>query len=143
MRCADTVLTREEQMKADAADLKLSEKTVKALPKPDAGFEVTYFAGHILQGFTAPAGFGVRVTAAGARSFVLDYRAGRKQRRYTLGAYPDWTVIKALKHAKALRQEVDLGRDPQDDKEAARAPVGKTIGDVLDDYIKERAEGRL
>ena len=53
---------------------KLSEETVKRLPVPDKGNRVTYFAGATIQGAKAPRGFGVRVTAAGARAFVLNYR---------------------------------------------------------------------
>ena len=52
---------------------KLSEETVKRLPVPPKGNRVSYFAGAIIQGAKAPRGFGVRVTAAGARSFVLNY----------------------------------------------------------------------
>jgi hypothetical protein len=36
-------------------------------------------------------GFGCRITAAGALSFILNYltRAGR-ERRYTIGEFPSW-----------------------------------------------------
>jgi integrase len=122
---------------------KLSEETVKGLPAPAAGNRIYYFAGAKLQGFVAPRGFGVRVTQAGAKAFIINYRLGRDERRFTIGAWPDWTVIRALKHARALRQTIDRGQDPQAAKKAARAPAGTTIGDVLDDYIRERARGRL
>ena len=45
----------------------LNEETIKRLPAPSEGNRVTYFAGATIQGAKAPRGFGVRVTAAGAR----------------------------------------------------------------------------
>jgi integrase len=115
---------------------KLSEETVKALAAPETGNRVTYFAGHKLQGLKAPPGFGVRVTAGGAKAFVLNYRIGGRERRYTIGAFPTWPVIRALKVARELRQQIDDGHDPQEAKEAARAPeiAGKTVTNVLDEF---------
>jgi integrase len=116
---------------------KLSEEVVKALPKPREGSRIHYFSGSVLQGLTAPAGFGVRVTANGAKSFVLDYRVGGKLRRFTIGTWPTWSVVKAIKTARDLRVEIDKGHDPQAKKEQARTPVpqGKTVASVLDDFV--------
>ena len=46
----------------------ISEETIKSLPVPDTGNRITYFAGAKIQGAKAPRGFGVRVTAGGARA---------------------------------------------------------------------------
>jgi integrase len=119
---------------------KLSEEIVKALPAPETGNRVHYFAGATLQGFKAPRGFGVRVTAGGARSFVLNYRLKGREFRYTVGAYPDWPVIRAVKLARELRQRVDRGENPQDDRKPV--VVGTTVGNVLDDFIAEHARGK-
>ena len=56
----------------------LTDAVIKRLPLPAKGNRVHY---------DEIGGFGVRVTAGGARSFVLNYvtRAGR-ERRLTLGA---------------------------------------------------------
>ena len=61
---------------------KLTDAIVKALPAPPSGEKITYDE--------AVKGFGIRVTAAGARSFVLNYRTrlGR-ERRYTIGRFPE------------------------------------------------------
>jgi integrase len=116
---------------------KLSEDTVKNLPVPERGNRVKYFRGDTVQGATAPRGFGVRVTAGGARSFVLNYRAAGIERRYTIGASPDWSVLKAIKRARELRQDIDKGEDPVAARRAARVPEPtiKTVADVLDDHI--------
>jgi hypothetical protein len=97
---------------------KLNEEVIKRLPAPSTGNRITYFAGARIQGAQAPRGFGVRVTAAGAKSFVLNYRSGVKERRYTIGSWPDWSALRAVREARSLRQRIDKGQDPQDEKNA-------------------------
>lgn len=77
-------------------------------------------------------GFGLRVTAAGARSFVLDYTVSGRSRRYTIGQWPAWSVDAARTRAKELRREADDGNDPQEQKQAKRDEL------TLSDYIEER-----
>ncbi len=115
---------------------KLSENTVKELPVPAKGNRVHYYAGDTVQGATAPRGFGVRVTAGGTRAFVLNYRIGVTERRYTVGVSPTWSVLKAIRRARELRQEIDKGRDPVAERTASRvpAPKAKTVAHVLDDF---------
>ena len=59
-------------------------------------------------------GFGVRITSAGAVSFVLNYRrkADGLERRYTIGAFPNWSVGAARDEARRLKREIDSGGDP-------------------------------
>jgi integrase len=112
---------------------RLNEETIKRLPLPDAGNRVTYFAGAIIQGAKAPRGFGVRVTATGAKAFVLNYRIRGAEYRYTIGAWPDWSALKAVREARTLRQRIDRGENPLDDRKPA--PKAKTVGDILDDFV--------
>jgi integrase len=65
-------------------------------------------------------GFALRLTPGGAKSFILDYRAEGRQRRITLGAWPDWTVAAARQTAKDMKREVDLGHDPMGERQAQR-----------------------
>src|SRR6202040_2496421 len=97
--CEDTVWTR-------AMALRLTERTVKGLPGPAKGNRVYYD--------DMVKGFGCRVTAAGARSFVLGYRrkSDGLQRRYTIGSFPEWAVLAARERAKQLKREIDGGADP-------------------------------
>ena len=71
---------------------RLSDKLVKAIPVPQSGNRIVYDAD--------VKGFGVRITSAGARAFILNYRttAGR-ERRITIGSHPYWTVSKARERA--------------------------------------------
>src|SRR5215468_8566575 len=121
---------------------KLSEETVKRLPIPDTGNRITYFAGATIQGAKAPRGFGVRVTANGTRAFVLNYRLKGREHRFTIGAWPEWSALKAVREARMLRQRVDRGENPLNDREPE--VEGKTVEDVLDDFIKRyaRAKGK-
>jgi integrase len=107
---------------------KLTDAIVKRLPAPVAGNDITWDA--------AVTGLGARVTAAGHRAFVLDYRnrAGRK-RRYTIGAFPDWSVTGAREEARRLKREIDAGGDPLAEIAAERgAPI---VNDLIERFIEE------
>lgn len=80
-------------------------------------------------------GLALRITAGGAKSFVLDYRAEGRQRRITIGAYPDWSVAAARQAAKNLKREVDQGRDPMGQRHADRA--APTMNDLWEHYELE------
>lgn len=111
----------------------LSEETVKRLPVPAAGNSISYFAGATIQGAKVPRGFGVRVTAAGAKAFVLNYRLRGREHRFTIGAWPDWSALKAVREARNLRQRVDRGENPLDDRIPPAAT--KTVLSALDDFV--------
>jgi integrase len=116
---------------------KLNEGAVKVLAAPERGNRVYFFAGAMLQGMTAPRGFGVRVTAGGARSFVLDYRLKHRQFRYTIGQHPDWSALRAVREARVLRQRIERGENPLDDRAPPPlAEAHKTVVDVIEDFLK-------
>ena len=114
--------------------MRLNAEVVKSLPAPERGNKVSFFAGAIVQGLPTPKGFGVRVTAGGARSFVLDYRLRGRQYRFTVGAFPDWSPLRAARDARSLRQRVDRGENPLEDR--VPPPAKKTVADVLDDFVQ-------
>ena len=107
---------------------KLTDSIVKRLPTPEKGNRVHYDS--------EVRGFGVRVTAKGARAFILNYRtrAGR-ERRYTIGSFPDWKTTAARDEARELKRRIDRGEDPLAEIEADRD--AKTVADLCDRYIDE------
>ena len=82
-------------------------------------------------------GFGLRVTAGGAKSFVIEKRIGGKVRRKTLGRYGALTVEQARREAQKFLGQVAQGVDPVAE---ARAEVarGVTLGEVFEAYVTTR-----
>jgi integrase len=106
---------------------RISEKLVRAIEPPERGNKIAYD--------DALRGFGVRVTAGGARSFILNYRVAGRERRYTIGKHPAWSAAAARIEAADLRQRVDRGEDPMEERREDReAP---TMGTACDRYIEE------
>ncbi len=114
----------------------LSDEIVKSLPTPEAGNRVHYFAEAVILGSKVPRGFGVRVTAAGVRSFVMNYSIARRERRYTIGRWPDWSVLRAVKEARDLRQRIDRGEDPLDGRRNQEGASNTTLKAIWREYIK-------
>lgn len=111
------------------AKTKLTSDFVRDVAAPEAG-AVTFWDSD-----PKLSGFGLRVYARGGRSFFLNYRLDGRERRYTIGPYPRWTVAAARKRAEELRREVENGRDPAGEKRERReAP---TVVDLVDRYVAE------
>jgi integrase len=112
----------------------LDASVIKALRAPASGNRITFD--------DQVAGFGVRVTAAGARSFIFNYRVKGtgQQRRVTIGGFPNWTTVAARAKAKDYRKQVDDGGDPRGDFEELReAP---TMDDLCNRFIREHLPKR-
>jgi integrase len=120
-----------------AFDMRLTDKIVRDLPLPERGYRITPDDGQ--------AGFGARITANGARSFVLTYRrkSDGVQRTMTIGAFPTWSVVAARDEAKRLRRDVDSGGDPLGAIDAARdAPTVNELCDrFLEEYVPRKRPG--
>src|SRR5437764_8576429 len=115
------------------ASSKFDDRFVRDLAPPPKGNRVHYDRG----GKDPVRGFGVRVTAAGAKSFVLNYTIAGRERRLTIGGYPAWSVAAARERAKSLRRKIDSGEDPLSAKEAERAAA--TVSALCDRYLAEHA----
>lgn len=57
-------------------------------------------------------GLALRLTSAGAKVFLFQYRAGKVIRRYRIGAYGDVTPAEARRRARILLGRVTAGGDP-------------------------------
>jgi integrase len=106
----------------------LSASVIKTLQPPSSGNRV-FFDSEV-------SGFGLRVTANGARSFILNYRTvGGRERRKTIGAWPIWTATDARREAARLRHLVDQGGDPLAEVQAERS--APTMADLCDRFEQE------
>jgi integrase len=102
-------------------------------------------------------GFGVRISASGARTFFLNYRVkgrGGREGRITIGRYPQWICEdvrlpkglspeaiaeraeqshNAREVAQALRRRIDNGEDPARERRERAAKA--TMADLAQRYI--------
>src|SRR5215471_3970404 len=109
---------------------KLTDRRARALTPPQRGSRIIWDS--------EVKGFGLRITAGGARAFVVDYRnADGVQRRLTIGSYPDWPVQQARAEAGRYKRDVDLGRDPLRERQAAR--ISPTMAELARAYLVESA----
>jgi integrase len=108
---------------------KLTDRIAKSIVPPAEGQGI-YYDGEVK-------GFGLRITKAGARAFVLNYRIRGIERRLTIGSFPDWGVSAAREEAKRLKRLVDQGRDPMGERHDERA--APTVNDLLDRYLADHA----
>lgn len=107
---------------------RITDKLVKGLVPPAVGNQITYD--------DKVSGFGIRSTAAGAKSFILNYRNTEgRERRYTIGAYGEWSVEAARKRAGELKRKVAGGDDPLAEKVAVR--TAPTVADLAKRYIED------
>jgi len=108
-----------------------NEKAITALETPAKGRRL-YFDDHR----DAPKGFGIRITAAGTRSFILRYKAEGRDRLLTIGEHGKnkWSLAAARTRAGELRREIDGGTDILEQRREQRAEL--TVSDVLDRYEK-------
>jgi integrase len=84
-------------------------------------------------------GFGLKVTPAGAKVYVLQYRCKSKLRRYTIGRHGSpWTAEEARSEAIRLLSLVVRGIDPADAKQDDRADI--TFAAFAERYLSEHAD---
>jgi len=88
----------------------ITTRTLKSLKPPDSGYEI--YCDDEMRGF------GVRISAAGSISFVLAYTVHGRERRLTIGRWPEFSVEAARRDAIALREQISAGIDPLAQKQA-------------------------
>lgn len=109
--------------------VRLTKTLVDRLPLPEAG-----------QAFLRDAdlkGFGVRVTASGTKSFIVEKRVNGRVRRMTVGRFGELTVEQARKQAVQLLGKVATGVDPVAERRKAEAQ-SVTLGQVFSAFIEAR-----
>lgn len=129
--------------------VKITDKLVDSLEAPERGNRIVYDSDH--KG--AVIGFGCRVTANGARSFILRYIFERKEYRYTIGQRnKGWNSDAARDEARsflnrmqdpnpALRTHPIAERQKVRDAHRSRAEAS-TYGEAVEDYVRREQEGK-
>lgn len=106
----------------------ITDKLVKKIPTPTAPRQVRIYDERL-------PGFGVRVTASGKKSFILNYTCRGRERRITIGSTSAWSVVAARERAAKLKQAADAGDDPMKERLLDRSR--KTIGQLWSRYSDE------
>jgi integrase len=116
--------------------MKLTKTKIETLPIPEKG-EKLYWDSEL-------SGFGVRVTAKGVRSYIVQGRVNGKERRITIGQHgkpiSETEILnadKARKLAMGQIASISKGVDPVIERKRAET-IALTLRDVATDYCKNR-----
>lgn len=86
-------------------------------------------------------GFGLRVFASGKRSYVIQYRAAGRSRRYAIGLHGVWTPETARKEARAQLGKVAHGENPAEERQLDRNAM--TVKELAEQYIEAMEAGLI
>lgn len=86
-------------------------------------------------------GFGLRIFPTGKRSYLIQYRADGRSRRYTIGLHGVWTPETARREAKAQLGRVAQGDDPAEE----RAELNKAMSmkELCERYMDDLKNGLI
>ncbi|MCP4473301.1 MAG: integrase family protein [Gammaproteobacteria bacterium] len=109
--------------------VKLTKSVIEKIAPPVSG--QTFYRDSVLTGF------GIRCTATGVKSFIIETRINGKTKRYTLGKYPALTPEQARKMAKIELGKIAQGEDTARSRsKAKKQPI--TLQTAYDDYLNTR-----
>ena len=108
--------------------MKLTKATIASLKLPEGKSDAIFFDDDV-------PGFGLRIRAGGKKTWIVQYRIGKMQRRITLGAVNALDPEMARKAARDRLAQVTLGGDPQRDRLEARVSAAITLGGLVNRYL--------
>jgi integrase len=116
--------------------MRLDNRTITKLARPHDKADMIVFDDDL-------PGFGLRLRSADhgrktLRSWVAQYRAKGRTRRVLIGSAEAVTAEQARAQAKKLLAQVQLGGDPQGERETARLKEAHTLRSIADDYLEVR-----
>ena len=97
----------------------LSALDVKRLAHPGTGRR------NALHAVGGVAGLFLQITPTGGKSWVLRATVGAKRRDIGLGSFPSVTLALAREKAREAREKIETGRDPVEERKAAKAALAE------------------
>jgi hypothetical protein len=94
-------------------------------------------AGYVLLWDVFLTGFGLRVTAAGVRSFVVETRICCRTRRVTLGQWPATPIALAQRRARTHLSPVSADQDPIK-RRSSRRMLAVTVEQAFQAYVRNK-----
>lgn len=86
-------------------------------------------------------GFGLRVFVSGKRSYLIQYRAAGRTRRYTIGLHGIWTAETARQEAKVQLGRVAQGDNPSEERLLDHQAI--TVKELCSMYLKDLEAGLI
>jgi integrase len=108
--------------------MKIDTKTIAALALPPGKTDHIEWDQDL-------SGFGARIRQGGKRTFIVQYRAGGRTRRTTIGSADKVSPVQARDAAKKLLARIELGEDPQAGRETKQAQAALTLRAVVASYL--------
>ena len=108
---------------------KITRSAIDKIPLPLAGYALVWDS--------ELANFGIRITAAGSRAYIVQRRVNGKDRRITIGKAEVFTPEQARTQARKLLGQIAEGRDPNAERAAIKAK-GVTLAQAFAAYLEAR-----